>query len=265
MGYVVLLARAVVTHEDASWDPLTLFYSGDEKKATREAWEALVQDELRALLDIISKPLGSKPPRSMLDSDSDDFAYPSTFSQLVSDQETDAAAYAGYVNNLITPEFPEFGDEADGEEEAVVAADDDNVAPAYGTRGPFAAQTAYDTDMPDFPVLDAWRIAPADGAAKMDTAQDAEGDEEEECRQQAGPAGGDGGVLGYGSDVTTDSDSEDEQAAAAAGSAGDAAGGDAAGVTAPAVPVVAGDSTDSEEDDGQQDQVCCAMVEAKGV
>jgi hypothetical protein len=198
MGYVVLLAQAVVSHEDARWDPLTLFYSDDAHAATRKQWEALVSDELRGVLDIISKPLCSKPPRSMMDSDSDDFSYPSNFMRVAQDLETDAAAYTGYLNNPVTPDFPEFGEDPNSE---VHAMDADNVAPSYGVQGPFSAEINYDTGIPTFPVLDAWRI---DEGPNMDTDSDDEG-------PAVGGAPADV-VMGGGSssdDVATESDSDE--------------------------------------------------------
>lgn len=57
MGYVVLLASNILQLEGRSWDPVTLFYAAEEKVEAKRKWYALVDGEIRPVVDIISKPL----------------------------------------------------------------------------------------------------------------------------------------------------------------------------------------------------------------
>lgn len=226
MGYVILLGRKVHDTSMDKWDPVKLFYSGDERAETRSAWEALVESELLPIFRIMARPLASAPPRSRLDSDSDDFVFPPNFSPHVN-PDTDMTAYVAYVNDAITPEFPDFGED---EDEDAVLADEDDVAPPYGLRGPFAAEMPYDTDVPVFEELENWAITGAaidDGPAAAAAAATAAGD----------AATADEADEADEADDMDDSDGEEEAevAAAAAGGAADEAEdgpGEAAGAGA---------------------------------
>ena len=122
--------------------------------------------------------------------------------------------------------------------------DQDNVAPSYGVQGPFSAEVNYDTSMPPFPVLDAWRI---DEGPSMDTDSDEEG-------EAGAGAGADAAAAAPAAEdssdeVATDSDSDDgdeKAAAAAAASASAAAEND--------------NSSDDSDDGSAEGDVGCGVV-----